>query len=617
MNADEIRASELFAAGHQLQIPLWQRHYNWGKSEWTELWTDIRRVQKENLSGHFLGSVVLQKRDWSGMPSEAKRFWVVDGQQRVTTLTLLVCAIRDRLAQLQATDELRQQVITDLTDQLLLNKTYKPGHTERLVLQEKDRAGLSAFVTAKWTGECTNQLDDCYLFLKEQLKELDTAAIEELLRILLTRLTAVWVTLEAGDNAHRVFQTLNAGGKKLRQVDLVRNYFFLLLGPEGDAFYAQNWRQMEGDLSEKELDAFLVAWTISQGYSGGQDSLFSYFHKELSPKEAALAQVLEYGRQLTGTSRLFRWLRRPNDSPYRGALLTALHDLANWSSASALPADGLALFLLRQREVGRLTDAQATAGVEIVLSYMARRQLAGYEPNLHKSIFVSATKRLAAVAELRGDELIGYLRYILSSGTDVRKWPSDEDVKTAAISTVVYSAARRSWAFGILERINRGMFKSPKNAPPPLDRATFQIEHVMPQSLNAEWERDLTDWGADNPSQLHQSHLHVLGNLTLTQVNAELGRLRFEEKKVLLGDDTLKVNKEVVASQSWTESRINERSNDLAKRACRAFVCPMTAEELDAAAKRYRVMEPSATAESLDYELNDEGAESDTADEGY
>lgn len=605
MKADEILASKLFTAGQQLRIPLWQRHYSWGKPEWTELWNDIRRVQNEKLPGHFLGSVVLQMDLWTGLPSEAHRFWVVDGQQRVTTLTVLVCAIRDRLSQLQPSDDLRQKMASELTAQLLVNTTYKSGHTERLVLQDKDHAGLNTLVSGQWSGECTTQLDHCYMFFREQLNVLDEAALDELLRVVQTKLTAVWVTLEAGDNAHRVFQTLNAGGKKLRQVDLVRNYFFLLLGQEGDGFYAHNWRQMESDLSERQLDAYLVAWTISQGYSGSQDSLFTYFHKELAPKEASSTEVLEYGRALTSSSKLFRWMRAPRDSAYEGDLLLALQDLANWSASHALPADGLVLFLLRQHQGGRINVAEAAAGIEIVLSYMARRQMAGYEPNLHKSIFVSATKRLVAATALRGQDLILYLYYVLSKGTEVREWPNDVDVRTAAKTTPLYSAARRSWAFGVLERINRAMFRSKKTAPPPLDRSRYTVEHVMPQALSDGWVGDLSEWGAENASQLHQSHLHVLGNLTLTQLNPELGTLRFKEKKKLLADDTLKLNGEVVASATWTENRINERSAALAAIACRAYVAPLRGADLDKAEKSYRALEAQAGVD---------GGESDVVD---
>jgi hypothetical protein len=614
MKADEILASKLFTAGQQLRIPLWQRHYSWGRPEWAELWHDIRRVQKEKLPGHFLGSVVLQMDSWSGLPSEAHRFWVVDGQQRVTTLTILVCAIRDRLSQLQANDDLRQKMSSELTAQLLVNTTYKQGHTERLVLQDKDHAGLSTLVSGRWDGQCTTQLDYCYAFFREQLQLLEEGSLDELLRVVQTKLTAVWVTLEHGDNAHRVFQTLNAGGKKLRQVDLVRNYFFLLLGQQGDGFYEHSWRQMESDLSERQLDAYLVAWTISQGYSGGQDSLFIYFHKELQPKEASCGEVLEYGRALTASSKLFRWMRVPRDSSYRGDLLSSLQDLANWSTAHALPADGLILFLLRQHQAGSINDAQAAAGIEIALAYMARRQMAGYEPNLHKSIFVSATKRLVAADALRGENVIRYLHYILSKGTDVREWPRDEDVRAAAKTTPLYSAARRSWAFGVLERINRAMFKSKKTAPPPLDRSRYSVEHVMPQTISDAWVEDLTEWGADNPSQLHQSHLHVLGNLTLTQLNPELGNLRFQEKKKLLTDDVLKLNGEVAASSTWTENRINERSAALAALACRAYLAPMSEDDLDQAEKAYRALEPlpgseSVESDSVEGEFDDEGSE--------
>ena len=338
VKAEEIAASQLFLSGNQLQIPLWQRHFSWEKPQWAELWADLVRVRTENLASHFLGSVVLKALPWTGLPSEAKRFQVVDGQQRITALTLLICAIRDRLAQLKPDSDGRNEIMNSYTSQLLSNVNLKTEHRERLVLQEKDRNALAPIVDGGWSGAGSGGLiDQAYSFFRDRLRESDEDDLLSLFPIILAKFSAVWVTLEEGDNAHRVFQTLNAGGKKLKQSDLVRNYFFLLLGELGDSFYEHHWRSLEGDLNDRELEEFLVAWSITQGHTGGKDSLFHYFHQDLRVSEHDPNAVLEYGKTLTETAQYFRWIRQPGDAQV-GLAKQSLRDLRNWST---LPAEGL------------------------------------------------------------------------------------------------------------------------------------------------------------------------------------------------------------------------------------------------------------------------------------
>ena len=187
-------------------------------------------------------------------------------------------------------------------------------------------------------------IDRSYGFFAERIDQLSTETLEELLSIVLVRMMAVWVILEENDNAHRVFQTLNAGGKPLRQADLVRNYFFLLLGDAGDDFYLAHWQLLEADLSAKELEDYFVAWTITQGHTGAKQSLFRYFQTDLASAEENADSVLDYGRKLTATARQFQWIRRPEDSPLTAAKASLL-ELRAWGT---LPAEGLILLLLRR-----------------------------------------------------------------------------------------------------------------------------------------------------------------------------------------------------------------------------------------------------------------------------
>lgn len=605
MKAVEVTASDLFQADTQLVVPLWQRPYSWDRPQWRELWEDIQRVARGEVANHFLGSVVVKARPWSGLPREARRFWIVDGQQRAITLTVMVAAIRDRLARLASTEEERAQVIDDYTGNLLHNTQMAGEYRERLVPQARDGGQLGPIVSGNTLRSAESRIDRAYRFFSDRLDNMSSDEVELLIPLLMTKLTAVWVTLQDTDNAHRVFQTLNAGGLPLRQPDLVRNYFFLLLGDRGDQFYADHWKLMENDLGARDLEDYFVAWSVSQGYNGSKEQLFTYFQKDLGSREHDVDQVAEYGRRLTATARLFRWIRRPEDSR-TGMAQSSLADLRDWKTT---PVEGLLLLVLRRHESGSLSEKHLRHCFEYILSFMARRQLAGYEPNLHKSIFTRIALRLKAHPDLYDQDLADFLRYVLSSGSELSAWPTDELVRSTVSGVQAYSTSRSRWVFKILERINRGQFEMGKHAPPTLDRVRYSIEHVMPQKLTPRWEADLESWGVEKPSRLTQSHLHVLGNLSLTPINPELSNLPFEEKRIKLGDDWLRLNTDIAQARTWTEARINERSIALAAVACSVFPGPMNEKELHASVSRYTVSsDESARASASAQEEEDNGA---------
>lgn len=576
MKAEESLVANLFESKQQVRVPIWQRRYSWDKSDWQDLWDDIVRARDEKRT-HFLGSFVFMTHPISGIPSEAKRFDIVDGQQRTITLFLLIASIRDSIVALESDADSKDREFNDYTSQLLTNANLKAGHAERLVLQVFDNPSFAAIISGATPPAPDSPVAKGYGFFRGVLEGMNRDQLDATLATILTKLEAVWVTLGEADNAHRVFQTLNAGGKPLRQSDLVRNYFFLLLGENGEKFYSNEWSKMETLISSREIERYFAAWSISQGHSGSSGSVFGYFQRDLANHEADPASVLAYGADLVGAAEWFSWIRKPADCPITAAR-RALTDLHHWGS---LPAEGLVLYLLRRHADGSLSGGALSDSIDVVLSFMARRMLAGYEPNLHKSIFVGVARKLRAEEQLSDDEVTQYLRLVLSSGQDVRTWPSDESVKHYAGQNPIYLKSRQHWVFGVLERINSSYFKYSKHKPDSLDRTKYQVEHVMPQKLTAEWEADLEEWGAENPVQTHQTLVHVLGNLTLTAINQNLSQKRFVEKKPMLQDDWLKLNSEIALLSEWSEDQIIERSAELAGRACAEYPAPYSPEQIE------------------------------------
>ncbi|GAA1970761.1 DUF262 domain-containing protein [Microbacterium deminutum] len=583
MHAEEIEVEKLFSSDRQLLIPLWQRRYSWKRSEWQDLWLDLVRVataaEANEKLNHFIGSVVLHAQEGTGMPSEAQRFLVVDGQQRITTLTLLICAIRDHIARSESDDPARQALKDFYTSRYLRNTTLGPEYRDRLVLQQADRSALTQVIDGV-PGDQT-LVEQAYQYFSTELSNRTSEQALTLITHIAKRLSAVWVVLEAGDNAHRVFQTLNSGGRPLEQADLVRNFFFLLLGEEGEQFYSEHWQNLEADVPPAEIEDYLVAWAISQGHGGSKGALFAYFQKDLGSVEGSPTAVYSYGQELTGAARLFRYIRRPGEMS--GISVGTRRSLLTLSRWGTVPAEGLVLHLLRRFTSGAMDDSQLGLSIEIVLSFFARRFLAGYAPNRHKSILVRAAHKLTKQPDLAGNDVVALLRAVLSGGEDENSWPSDAVLRDRVTSTPVYTPTRSKWAFLVLERINRTFYAYEAHVPNLLGSSDYTVEHVMPQTLSLKWEHDLVDWGVESPAALHETHLHVLGNLTLSAINSHLHNRPLPEKLSMLEDDTsFKINGALLDYRRWDGQTIDSRGLDLIERAIDSFVPPLSREEIQA-----------------------------------
>lgn len=580
MEAKETSAGELFVE-LQLRVPQWQRHYSWKRAEFSELWGDLERLMNDEEGSHFLGSFVLQMLPFDGMPNSIKTYWLVDGQQRAATLTVLLCAIRDHIVDLQEGENQRNDRWSSLTYRFLQNRDVSEADTPRLRMQPQDHEAISAIVNRHVELSASSGLDQAYSFFREKIGALNIALSEKLISVVTTRLKIVWVQLSQNDNAHRVFQTLNAGGKQLEQVDLIRNYFFLLLGEKGDDFYLTRWMPMEDSLPRRELKRFLVAWSISQGHFGTDGKLFGYFQSDLAVIESRPEEVLEYGTRLTSGAKLWTKIFNPESSGYTDKVKATLTDFMNWRTEVA---DGLLLWLARLHEAGELGSADFDEALEIILGYMARRIAAGFEPNSHKPTLARLGMTGHAMKKdgrlQSGQDVVKFLHFRLSRSDEIKIWPRDSMVKANARSAVAYTRRRAHWTQLLLERANRTFYDHQRHVPGPLDRTNLSVEHVMPQTLNDKWVEDLESWGVSDPMLMHDEKLHVLGNLTITQVNSDLSNRKFSEKAQLLADDPLRLNSQIAELSEWTGSTIDERSSKLANAICTAFTGPLSDNEV-------------------------------------
>ncbi|WP_207946581.1 DUF262 domain-containing protein [Actinomadura sp. 7K507] len=567
MQAHEVAFFKLIEGEKQFQIPLYQRTYSWGHREWARLWADVLEHAEiiaagEDRTPHFIGSVVLAPGVMSA--GDIQRWLVVDGQQRLTTLMLASCALRDRFREIAPREADR------IHKQYLVNE-YREGLDHfRLLPTQADREAFTACMESGATAGGRDGIGAAYRFFKQALidydPEGDVAALKRLETVLRGRLSVVEITAEQGDNVYRIFESLNNTGVKLSQTDLLRNYVFMLLPTIGERVYTKIWLPMQEELGAGNLE--LLAWldlVIRGDYRAKQSEVYRAQQRRLgeiverggeSALEGEIAELYRRGRLLM---RMVEPAREPD-----AHLRAALTRLQEWGGQITFP---IALHMLDLLDHERATAAEVTRGLSHVESFLVRRMIAGMPTNNLNRILNSAPK------ELETDRPIDDAVHRYLSG-ERRYWPSDEQLRTAIRTRPFYWSGRPNQRFFVLKRLEQSHGSS---EPVDFAAAKLTIEHVMPQTVTQEWmdllSAEVTD--EDGPAELHAELLHTLGNLTLTADNSKLSNSPFHRKQEIFDASALRMNREIADAPGWGKAMILERAESLTGRCVSLWPAPL------------------------------------------
>lgn len=531
----------------QYQVPLYQRTYSWGRKQIDQLWDDVLDItdarQVDASATHFIGSLVLASSpDFAAVG--LNKFLVVDGQQRLTTLTLLLAALRDHQASAEG-DHHRARI----DDQYLLNK-YERGQPLKLWPTQADRASYEAVVRATSNAGGDDAVGHAYNAFRSKLAQIDD--LDEIARIestVLRGLALVAVTAEPGDNAHRIFESLNNTGLRLTQADLLKNYLFMRLGDRTDQVYTQVWRPLEQKLSSEALE--LLFWLDlvqtdelakqSDTYLGQQRR----FSKFTTPTEVE-AEV----RRIAKLGELLALILKPEGEP-NPSVRRRLERIHAWGSTTAYP---VVMQILLQRADGRASDGQAERALLVLESYFVRRIVIGRATaNLNRTL-LQATSAIADA-----DEVDVALRRYLSTGR--KYFGTDAQVRDSVGTVAFYWQGRASQKKLILLWLEDTFGSKEK-----IDPTNLTIEHVLPQTPSAEVMKEFGQGVPENddPSSEYERIVHTLGNLTLSGYNSELSNAPFSSKRTHLSKSGIRLSQEIVANESWSVREVEARGKALA-----------------------------------------------------
>ncbi len=517
----------------QYVIPVFQRNYRWERQQWAKLWDNLTNIQRpEKRGNHFMGFLVFLP----GLPEPGKNttFHIIDGQQRLATLSIILVALRN-LAKQHGQSELADEI----HQYYLVHPLKKADEQYRLLPKERDHDSYLAIVSSK--GEATGRMADALAYFEEALSSHARESSEGLRSVFnaaCQRLEFMCATLE-GESAYNIFKGLNSTGVPLGPSDLIRNFAFMHVPPDDqDQFDRDLWEPLEDrfarpdrTLNEDKFSGFFRDVLMSAGrYVAPKDTFpaFEAKYEATGFRPADLAQQLN--RQVSNYSIISG---QRNDGSE--AVTHALAGLNALESSTTYP---LLLSLFEKRAAKAIDSDQLARCVQMLRGFIMRRFICGESSRGYGQMFVRAA------ANENGDPVKALEEYLLERG-----WPDDHQFESAFVTFPLY---QRGYTRVVLDTLERG-----RGHKEPADLTAAEVEHVMPQTLSKEWAEML---GLE-AERIHSGWLHTPGNLTLSSYNREIWNHPFDQKREHYTKSNIVITRELASFGHWSEEEIRMRPN--------------------------------------------------------
>lgn len=563
MKAGESTLQQLVGGLRQSVMPVFQRYYTWDKKNWQQLWEDVFGLldtsPADSERRHFFGAIVTIKHPPT--PSGLQRVLVIDGQQRLTTLSLLLCAIRDA-----ARHRGWSRVAEKLHGQYLEFPFQEDENRYRLFPRMRDRKDYFDLVDAKRV-ESKSRVSQGYEYFVNEINRskndllVSEKQVEALIRIVTTRLDFVAVELDA-ENPYAIFQSLNSTGLALEQSDLIRNHVFMELGAdEEERFDTDNWQVLENHFAERrgspssaELADFFRACLMRRGNYVSEKGVFERFRDEFKPGKFDPRRVVE---EFLPLARYYDIVRGERVHP-EPCVERALQDVRELSLVSVTP---LVLRLIEMRATKALTDDELIAALRAIASFVVRRAIMGETTRFLGAWFCTACKVLDT-------DPVGNLRAFLIE----KNWPNDSLVMPKLQE---FDLHKSKMGKAILVGMERWL----RDREEPVLLPECNVHFILPQRLNTddvsnEWRHDL----GINSNDLHSTWTNRAANLTLVEANVDppLEGLPFAKKRTRLSTTSFKLNAYFRKDDlhTWNEAAMKARGVELSRLACEVWRGP-------------------------------------------
>ena len=582
MKATEAKLLAFLKTSTQFIIPIYQRTYSWTEKECRQLWDDVLRAgRNDNISVHFIGSVVYIEKGLFQVMNQPPLL-VIDGQQRLTTISLLLEALARQLGDTEPLDGFSAR---KLRSYYLLNPLEDGDRGYKLLLTQTDKDTLLALVQQKdLPKEQSLRVRENFEFFEKQI-----VVHKDDLTLLckgLAKLVIVDVALNRDqDNPQLIFESMNSTGRELSQADLIRNFILMGLEPNHQTrLYEDHWRPMEIEFGQEAygsyFDSFMRHYlTVKTGEIPNIRDVYEAFKNHVRAKDSNAAGVDQLVADIHAYARYFCAMSLGKET--NRLLAEAFQDLRELKVDVAYP---FLLELYHDYQNGILPKEHLLEAVRLTEAYVFRRAVCAIPTNSMNKTFATFGRAF------KKDRYLESIQAHFMLLPSYRRFPKDEEFKREIKVRDLYKFRSRSYWLRRMENHDR-------RERVPVDEYT--IEHILPQNenLSPAWQEALgPEW-----QRIQQTWLHTLGNLTLTGYNSEYSDRPFPNKRDIPGgfkESPIRLNAGLGQIEVWDEAAIQARAERLASQAVGVWKAPAIAPDiLDA----YR-----ATPQKTDvYTIND------------
>lgn len=536
MKANETKFQDLVASNYQYVVPLFQRPYSWTKREWQQLWEDILDLV-ENKSDHFIGSIV--NIPTPSVPAGINKFLLIDGQQRMTTLFIVMMVLRDIAA---GSDEALRDEINDM----IVNRHKKGDDLFKLMPTQIDRGAYKSLVHGTDTPQLSSDdggIQNCYRFFRTRLSSKD---LQPIFAVISGKLSIVSIVLDPNDNPHVVFESLNAKGRSLSQSDLIRNFFFMRIHvDQHDEINSRFWQPLQNALGDN-MTEFIRHYLMRTGAFVRQPDVYQVLKKRIEDEKT---DALSFLKQLANFGTYYQRILLPEKYEANREIREQMTRLNTLQVTVAYP------FLLNVYHAvnsGNLNTVQLIQILKTLENYVFRRAICGVPTYDLNKVFP------ALFGWIVNNDPLDFLT-ALQTELQKRKYPLDEDFLESLIHEPIYGTGERNTRTRfLLESIERSFGHKEV-----VDLRSSTIEHIMPQTPDHWWRQHL----GKTLEETYETWLHSLGNLTLSGYNSEASNSAFPAKKKYYEDSNIQINKTIVEYEVWNQDTIEARAKHLAERA--------------------------------------------------
>jgi len=546
---------ELLAGSSYYSVPPFQRNYSWTETEVEQLWNDITETMDENRSEHFVGAIVVNN-------SKKPELMLIDGQQRLTTISLLMCAIRD-IAKEKGDNELAQAISQSYLGslnlrarktepKLILNENNNQFYQENIV-ESKKLSDLQELAKKRNLPKHNKLVIDAYLFLYKKVQE-RISKTEEFIEALIQleecirdKMIAIMISVADEANSYLIFETLNNRGLDLSVADLLKNYLFSKAAnrlPEVQS----KWKEINREVGKFELTKFIRHYWLSKYGVVSEKDLY----RKIADEVRNASDIFNFVNQLREAAEVYGALDNPQSSVWNYFDSSFKNDI---SLLSLFKVSQCYSVLIAAKE--SLSDELFAKVLRMLVIFSLRYNIiCGFNPNKLESAYSKTARYIREQKPKSIKVIFEQLKDFYPSNADFEKLFADKTITTSNTKLARY----------ILSEINSHYMGSKELVANP-NGTELNLEHILPQKPSESWlvEFSKTDYG---------QYIDRLGNMTLlaSSVNRKVGNNSFQEKcEAAFTHSNLEITKEILNYQVWRPKQIEERQKKMAKAACQIW----------------------------------------------